>query len=59
MFGTEVIVIDPEREYEYLAETTGGRFFNISLSSNHHVNPFDLPMPQEDEDPRDVYYELM
>lgn len=54
MFGTEVIVIDPEREYEYLAETTGGRFFNISLSSNHHVNPFDLPMPQEDEDPSDV-----
>lgn len=54
MFGTEVIVIDPEKEYEYLAETTGGRFFNISLSSNHHVNPFDLPMPQEDEDPRDV-----
>lgn len=54
MFGTEVIVIDPEREYEYLAETTGGRFFNISLSSNHHINPFDLPKPQPDEDPRDV-----
>ncbi len=54
MFGTEVIVIDPEREYEYLAEATGGRFFNISLSSNHHVNPFDLPPPTADEDPRDV-----
>ena len=54
MFGTEVIVIDPEREYEYLAEATGGRFFNISLSSNHHVNPFDLPPPGEDEDPHDV-----
>ena len=54
MFGTEVIVIDPEREYEYLAEATGGRFFNISLSSDHHVNPFDLPAPSEDEDPRDV-----
>lgn len=54
MFGTEVIVIDPEREYEYLAEATGGRFFNISLSSNHHVNPFDLPKPASDEDPRDV-----
>src|SRR3989344_1405398 len=54
MFGTEVIVIDPEREYEYLAETTGGRFFNISLSSDHHVNPFDLPAPQSDEDPRDI-----
>ncbi len=54
MFGTEVIVLDPEREYEYLAEATGGRFFNISLSSNHHVNPFDLPPPGEDENPRDV-----
>ena len=54
MFGTEVIVLDPEREYEYLAEATGGRFFNISLSSDHHVNPFDLPPPGEDEDPRDV-----
>ena len=54
MFGTEVIVLDPEREYEFLAEATGGRFFNISLSSDHHVNPFDLPPPGQDEDPRDV-----
>ncbi|MFT5037282.1 MAG: conjugal transfer ATP-binding protein TraC [Candidatus Azotimanducaceae bacterium] len=54
MFGTEVIVIDPEREYEYLAEATGGRFFNISLSSDHHINPFDLPIPLEDENPEDV-----
>lgn len=54
MFGTEVIVIDPEREYEYLAEATGGRFFNISLSSAHHINPFDLPDPEENEDPEDI-----
>lgn len=54
MFGTEVIVIDPEREYEYLAEATGGRFFNISLSSAHHINPFDLPDPEEDEEPNDI-----
>ena len=54
MFGTEVIVVDPEREYEYLAEATGGRFFNISLSSSHHINPFDLPDPQDDEDPNDI-----
>jgi type IV secretory pathway VirB4 component len=54
MFGTEVIVIDPEREYEYLAEATGGRFFNISLSSPHHINPFDLPIPLEDEDPENI-----
>lgn len=54
MFGTEVIVVDPEREYEYLAEATGGRMFDISLASNHHINPFDLPAPQEDESPENV-----
>lgn len=54
MFDTEVIVIDPEREYEYLAEATGGRYFNISLSSEHHINPFDLPIPREDENPTDI-----
>lgn len=54
MFDTEVIIIDPEREYEYLAEAVGGRYFNISLSSEHHINPFDVPIPAEDEDPADV-----
>ncbi len=54
MFGTEVIVIDPEHEYEYLAEATGGRFFNISLSSPHHINPFDLPDLSADETPEEV-----
>ncbi len=54
MFDTEVIVIDPEREYEYLAEAVGGRYFNISLSSEHHINPFDLPIPREDETAADV-----
>jgi type IV secretory pathway VirB4 component len=54
MFDAEVIVIDPEREYEYLSEAIGGRYFNISLSSEHHINPFDLPIPTEDETPEDV-----
>jgi type IV secretory pathway VirB4 component len=54
MFDTEVIVIDPEREYEYLAEATGGRYFNISLTSDNHINPFDLPIPREDESAADV-----
>ena len=54
MFDAEVIVIDPEREYEYLAEAIGGRYFNISLSSDHHINPFDLPIPRPDETASDV-----
>ncbi len=54
MFDTEVIVIDPEREYEYLAEAVGGRYFNVSLTSEHHINPFDLPPVGEDESPADI-----
>ncbi len=54
MFDIDIIVIDPEREYEYLSEAVGGRYFNISLSSDHHINPFDLPIPREDESAEDV-----
>jgi conjugal transfer ATP-binding protein TraC len=49
MFDAEVIVIDPENEYEYMSEAVGGRFFRISLNSDHHINPFELPAPAEDE----------
>ncbi|HTK32978.1 MAG TPA: DUF87 domain-containing protein [Candidatus Paceibacterota bacterium] len=54
MFDVDVIVIDPEKEYEYMAEATGGKYFNISLNSEHHINPFDLPIPREDESSADV-----
>ena len=54
MMGTEVIVIDPENEYQYLCEAVGGSFINISLNSDYHLNPFDLPKIPEDEDPKDV-----
>jgi len=54
MMGTDVIVIDPENEYENLCEAVGGSFINISLSSAYHLNPFDLPVVPEDEDPKNV-----
>ena len=54
MFDTDVIVIDPEREYEYMAEATGGRYFKISLNSEHHINPFDLPVPGPGESAANV-----
>jgi type IV secretory pathway VirB4 component len=54
MFDTEVIIIDPEREYEFLAESVGGRYFDISLVGEHHINPFDLPHPTQDESPSEV-----
>ncbi|RLC39739.1 MAG: conjugal transfer protein TraC [Candidatus Nealsonbacteria bacterium] len=54
MQGVDVIVIDPENEYKWLAEAVDGSYFNISLNSPHHLNPFDLPTPREDETPADV-----
>jgi len=54
MFDIDVIVIDPENEYQQLSEATGGKSFNISLNSDSHINPFDLPIPKEDEAPSDI-----
>ena len=54
MVGTSVVVIDPENEYKYLCETVGGAFIKMSLNSSYHLNPFDLPIVGEDEDPEDV-----
>jgi len=54
MLGVDVITIDPENEYKFLSEAVGGAFFNISLGSPYHINPFDLPPPREDEKPEDV-----
>ena len=54
MLGVDGIILDPENEYKFLAEAVGGSFFNISLSSPHHINPFDLPTPREDEKPEDA-----
>jgi type IV secretory pathway VirB4 component len=49
MFDADVMVIDPEDEYKYMAEAVGGRHFAISLNSDHHINPFDIPPPTEGE----------
>jgi len=54
MWGIDVIIIDPEREYEYVTEAVGGSYISISLTSKNHINPFDLPIPREDESPADV-----
>lgn len=50
MFGTDVIVIDPENEYQALCEAVGGAFFDFSLNSDKRINPFDLPKVTQDED---------
>ncbi len=43
MLGTDVIIIDPENEYQHLSEAVNGAYINVSLNSESKLNPFDLP----------------
>ena len=43
MLGTEVFVLDPENEYQRMAEAVGGAYVKISLGSPTRINPFELP----------------
>ena len=42
MLGTDVIVIDPEREYANLASSVGGTHIELSIGSSQKINPFGL-----------------
>ncbi len=42
MFGAEIIILDPEREYEELAKAVGGEYINFTFGSKTKINPFDL-----------------
>src|SRR4030043_2315301 len=42
MFGTEIIVIDPEEEYKNLGKASGGEYISFSFNSPAKINPFDL-----------------
>jgi type IV secretory pathway VirB4 component len=42
MFGTEVIVIDPEDEYKDLAKLIGGEYIKFAQNEPAKINPFDL-----------------
>lgn len=50
MIGTEIIIIDPENEYQKLAEAVGGSYIRLSLSSSTRINPFDLPRVIDSEE---------
>lgn len=54
MWGTDVIVIDPENEYERLAQAVGGTHLKLSLNATERINPFDLPKAAQGERGEDV-----
>ena len=50
MMGADIIIIDPENEYQKLAEAVGGSYIHLSLNSDTRVNPFDLPRVTDADD---------
>jgi len=42
MFGTEVIILDPENEYETLTRALGGEYIKFQFGTGTKINPFDL-----------------
>ena len=40
--GLQVVVVDPEKEYEDLCTALGGDFIRLAPGPNQHLNPFDL-----------------
>lgn len=42
MFDTEVIIIDPENEYEALTHALGGEYIRFHFGATTKLNPFDL-----------------
>lgn len=50
MMGTEVIIVDPENEYQRMADAVGGAYVRLSLNSETRVNPFDLPNVIDEDD---------
>lgn len=50
LLGTDVIIIDPENEYENIVESVGGEFVSFSQNSDFRINPFDLNSVNPDAD---------
>ncbi len=50
MYGTEIFIIDPENEYQRMAEAVGGAYVRLSLSSATRINPFELPKVVDTEE---------
>ncbi len=48
MFDAEIVVIDPENEYETLCNAVGGENILFSFNSKSKINPFDLAQVREE-----------
>lgn len=50
MLWIDVIIIDPENEYNTLIQQVWWSYLDVSLNSKQRINPFDLPLSLKDQD---------
>lgn len=54
MVGADILIIDPENEYQKLSDAVGGSYIRLSLNSDTRINPFDLPRVIDTEEADDA-----
>jgi Domain of unknown function DUF87. len=54
MVGAEILIIDPENEYQKLCEAVGGSYVRLSLNADTRINPFDLPLVVDSDEAEDA-----
>jgi type IV secretory pathway VirB4 component len=54
MTGADILIIDPENEYQKLSDAVGGSYIRLSLNSDTRINPFDLPRVIDSEEAEDA-----
>ena len=54
MVGADIVIIDPENEYQKLSDAVAGSYIRLSLNSDTRINPFDLPRVIETDEADDA-----
>lgn len=48
MAGVDFLIVDPEDEYRAVCDAANGQYIRFASSSNHRLNPLDLPPPDQE-----------
>lgn len=59
MFDTEVIIIDPENEYEALCKALDGEYINFRFGAGTKINPFDMALLRTNEEESEINQKIL
>lgn len=53
LYGDDILINDPEREYTPLVQALGGQVIRIAADSKQHINPMDINMNARNDEDKD------